>query len=293
MKPVFGRVEEPKQSFFRLNIKRALRSDFLWHFHHLYELNLMVRSRGTRFVGDSIAHYEDGDLVLMAPNLPHTWYADPRLPGSQGPHHSIGIQFTDAFLGEHLLQEPDWKHIGLLFERSARGVNFTGETRQAVAEQIIGLENLRGPARLITFLSILNLLAQCEDCEILSSKEFNPSQHSSSEKRIDKVCFFVSENYTYPITLDEVAEIANLSVSAFSQFFKITIGKTLTAYVNELRVGLACKLLVETESSIADIAFEAGFNNLSNFNRRFLKSKKVSPKIYRQQYLSSAVEAKR
>lgn len=283
MKPVFGMVEQP-QSFFRINRKDKYQAEFLWHFHHVYELNLIIKGRGTRFVGDSIQHYEAGDLVLMAPNLPHTWYGDPRLPDSRKPHYSIGLQFSAAFIGASLETDPDWAHIRRLLEKAGRGISFRGAQREAAIKKITMLEQLKGPARLVSFLEVLELLTQAKQQETLSNRTFEP-QHPANEKRIDKVRSHVSQNYTHPLTLEEIAAVAELSVPTFCRFFKATTGRTFTAYVNELRIGLACKLLVETEARVSDIAYDAGFGNLSNFNRRFLGLKKVSPLTYRKQYL--------
>lgn len=287
MKPVYGRVEESSYKFFRINRKSRYRADFLWHFHHVFELNLMIHGSGTRFVGDHIGHYEDGDLVLMAPNLPHTWYADPRLPGSQRPHDSIGIQFAASFLGTEVYDETGWQHIGRLLERATRGIEFCRQIAQEAMTNIVRLDSLQGPARLIEFLKILDALAQAHEYQLLSSPHFAPSLDAHTEKRIDKVCGYLSQHYTRPLKLADIADIAHLSISAFSHFFHSTTGKTFITYVNELRVGLACKLLAESEMKIADIACEVGFGNLSNFNRQFLKLKRISPKAYRQQYLVS------
>lgn len=287
MKPVFGQVERTDQTFFRLKIKKSQRADFLWHFHDVYELNLMVSSHGTRFVGDHIAQYQDGDLVLMGPRLPHTWYSDPLLLGNNGIHHSISIQFTDSFLGAHLFKQKEWRHIGRLLARAARGMRFTESLDRSVPAAILELNESAGPQQLIKFLTILDKLGRSTNYELLSSKQFNPILDEQIKTRIDKVCRYLSENYTRPLALPEIASIANLSISAFCRFFKMTMGKTLVAYVNELRVGLACQMLVETEASIAEIAFESGFNNLSNFNRRFLEIKQISPSLYRRQFLVS------
>ncbi|MGH9841867.1 MAG: hypothetical protein ACREEM_24185 [Blastocatellia bacterium] len=230
MKPVYGRVEESGYKFFRVNRKSRYRANFLWHFHHVFELNLMIHGRGTRFVGDHIGHYEDGDLVLMAPNLPHTWYADPLQPGGNRPHDSVGIQFAASFLGTELYDEAGWRHIGRLLERAARGVEFTGETRRAALKKIVRLDALEGPARLIDFLQVLDALAHSPEYRLRSSQNFNPSLDAHTGKRIDKVCGYLSRHYTHPLKLEEIAGIASLSVSAFSHFFRTATGKTFTTY---------------------------------------------------------------
>lgn len=283
MKPVYGEVSEPRHAFFRINRKMNYQAEFLWHFHHVFELNLILKGEGSRFVGDSIAHYRDGDLVLMAPELPHTWHG-------RGPHQSIGLQFAEMFLGPEVLHDPEWQHIRSLFERARRGLRFHGRSRKAVAQKVEALEALNGPQKLIGLLAILDTLARSRECLQLCSREFVPALKTDAERRIDKVCSYVAENIAGRVTQPEAARVAGMSQSAFSLFFKRTLGRTFTDYVTELRVGRACQMLIETDESVAGIAFQVGFNNLSNFNRRFLGLKKVSPLTYRKQYLKRGAD---
>jgi AraC-like DNA-binding protein len=275
MKPVFGRVEEQQPSFFRLNHKVNYRAEFLWHFHHVYELNLIMKGEGRRFVGDSIAHYAGGDLVLMSPELPHTWH------GSE-PHESIGLQFSADFLGAGALDHPDWEHV------RARALDFLGRARRAVGRQVEELVGQKGVPRLVGFLNILDTLARSREARPLCGEGYVPVLRDDRERRIDKVCSYIAQHYTGRVTQPEAARIAGMSVSAFSHFFKTTLGRSFTDYVIELRVGHACKLLIETEDAVADIAYRSGFNNLANFNRRFSDLKHVSPKVYRQQFTAPA-----
>jgi len=281
MKPVFGRVEAQQPSFFRVNHKVNYNAEFLWHFHHVYELNLIMKGEGRRFVGDSIAHYANGDLVLMSPELPHTWHG-------VEPHESIGLQFSADFLGVGALEHPDWEHIHSLLGRSSRGLDFKGRTRDAVGKQILRLVGKKGVERLAGFLRLLDALAHSRECRPLCSREYVPVLRDDNERRIDKVCSYISGHYTGRITQPEAARIAGMSVSAFSHFFKTTMGRSFTDYVIELRVGHSCKLLIETEESVAEIAYQSGFNNLANFNRRFADLKQVSPKAYRRQFMALA-----
>lgn len=277
MRPVYGQVEEQRHDFFRINRKMNYRAEFLWHFHHVFELNLIIKGEGTRFVGDSIAHYRNGDLVLMAPEMPHTWHG-------QGRHQSVGIQFADTFLGPAALHNPEWRHVGSLFERARRGLHFQGRTRRVVAQKVEELEQLNGPQKLIGLLAVLDLLALSRESRPLCSRDFVPALKTDAERRVDKVCNYVAANIAGSVTQPEAARVAGMSRSAFSLFFKRTLGRTFTDYVGELRVGRACQLLIETDDSVAAIAYHVGFNNLSNFNRRFLRLKNVSPLNYRKQY---------
>ena len=278
MKPVFSQVEEQQISFFRVNHKVNYRAEFLWHFHHVYELNLIIKGSGRRFVGDSIAHYESGDLVLMSPELPHTWHG-------AGAHESIGLQFTDDFLGAGALNHPDWEKLRALLAQARRGLELTGKAQQTLGKQIQQLVRLKGVPRLTVFLNLLDELSRARGLRPLCSRQYTPVLRDDSERRIDKVCSYVAQHYTRRVTQPEAAAIAGMSVSAFSHFFKTTMGRSFTDYVIELRVGHACKLLIESDDNVADVAYASGFNNLANFNRRFADVKRVSPKVFRRQYL--------
>lgn len=261
--------------------RRDPRFGFAWHFHPELELTLIVRSRGKRFVGDSIADYEDGDLVLLGPNLPHTWDSD---PARRGPHEAVFCQFSASFLGADFLRAPEMLPVRRLLERSSQGLRFTGRTQREVGRRMEGMDRLPGPRRLLALLEILDLLARSRDARPLSSREFVPSLRRADAERIDRVCRFLTENFADRVPLAEAARVAHLSVPAFSRFFKRKTGKSLVGYLHELRVGHACRRLIETDRAVSEIAFDSGFNNLSNFNRRFLRMKGMSPREFRAQF---------
>jgi len=260
------------------------RFGFYWHVHPEIELTYIVRSRGRRFVGDSIEPYDDGDLVLLGPNLPHTWDSDPRRAGRQ---EAVFCQFSESFLGPEFLRAPELAPVRRLLDRSAQGLRFSGKTQKAASRRMEGMDRLQGVPRLATLLEVLDLLARSRDVRPLSSREFVPALRSGDAGRIDRVCRILNERCTERITLAEAAAAAHLSVPAFSRFFRRKTGRTLVAYLNELRTGLACRELIETDRSVSDIAFDSGFNNLSNFNRRFLALKGMSPREFRRQFQSA------
>jgi AraC-like DNA-binding protein len=257
------------------------RFGFYWHVHPEIELTLIVRSRGRRFVGDSIEPYEDGDLVLLGPNLPHTWDSDPRRGGR---HEAVFCQFSGSFLGPEFLRAPELAPARRLLDRSALGLRFSGKTQKAVARRMDGMDRLQGLARLAALLEVLDLLARSREVRTLSSREFVPSLRRGDAGRIDRVCRMLNERCTERVTLAEAAAAAHLSIPAFSRFFRRKTGRTLVAYLHELRTGLACRELIETERPVSDIAFDSGFNNLSNFNRRFRALKGMNPRDYRRQF---------
>ncbi len=284
--------------------------DFRWHFHPEFELTYIVRSGGQRFVGDSIERYRDGDFVLLGPNLPHTWMSEqqhPPLPPlikggrtaaksrvlkegknaarkTRVEHRAIYAQFLSDFAGEEFFRRPELAAVARLLERAAQGLRFTGKTQQAAARLMPELLATSGMTRLLKLLEILDLLAHSKHAVPLSSKTFAPSLKRRDERRIDDVCRFIHDNIAQPIEQPEAARRAHLSVSAFSRFFKKSLGRTFSEYVNELRVGQACRLLIESDKSVAEIAFGSGFENLSNFNRRFRALKGISPRVYRRKF---------
>ncbi len=290
MKASLEKVSAPGQSSFLYKRRSDPRFEFLWHFHPEYELTLIVNSRGKRFIGDSIADYGDGDLVLLGRDLPHTWCSDPDPPrrrrrsGRGTRHRAIVIQFAEDFLGPEFLSRPELASIARLMRRASQGIRFSGRTQKLVAARMDEMEAQEGFERLKGLLEILETLARSRDGVLLASRGFSPSLREADRQRIDRVLRFLNQNYRRSIFLDEAAEVAHLSAAAFSRFFRKTAGKTFTAYVNELRVAQACRFLIETDRNIAAVALDCGFENLSNFNRRFQELKKMSPREFRREF---------
>ncbi len=291
------RVSTSPGASFAIKRRRDRRFEFAWHFHPEIELTWIVRSRGRRLVGDSIEDYRDGDLVLLGPGLPHTWHSDvdksiryicpsrgkDKYTGLICPQEAVVVQFDPAFLGEDFLRAPELLAVRRLLDRSARGLAFGPRTLRRASGLLEEMEAVEGLPRLRTLLELLERLAAARDVRPLAVG--TPVQPRREDReRIDRVCRFLAERYTGDVGLPEAAALAHLSVPAFCRFFKSRTGKTLVAYLNELRIGRACRLLTETERSISEICFDAGFHNLSNFNRRFLALKRTTPRAFREAF---------
>lgn len=288
MKPLFEKISAPGQSFLCKERITERGFGFNWHFHPEYELTYIVESHGQRFVGDSIEAYERGDLILLGEDLPHTWASHPAPPGKPEKNYAIYAQWPIAFLGEDFFEKPELVIVSRLLDRSSQGLRFVGKTQQEIAPRMKRMFEASGFDRLMLFLEVLGILARSRDVRPLASKGYAPSLRHFDERRIDAVCRWINEQYTRPISQPEAAQRAHLSVSAFSRFFKKSMGKSFTAYVNELRVGLACRMLIESDKNVAEIAYTSGFENLSNFNRRFRELKKQNPRDYRRQFAVTA-----
>lgn len=259
----------------------------LWHYHPELELMLIQESTGSVFVGDGIEEFDPGTLVLVGQNLPHLWQNDPEYFNDESllKASSITIHFNNDFLG-NLQDIPELTRIHDLIQRANHGIKFSGIDNEPIAYKINSMLFLSGYERLICFLDTLMLLASHSQYKLLSSLGFMDSFKEIRHSKILPVYEYVMNNFKKPISLNLVASIANMNPSAFSRYFSSVQKKTFTQFVNEIRVGYACKLLIDGNHNIAQACFESGFNNLSNFNKHFRSIKKVAPSAYVKLYTS-------
>ena len=284
VKPVFEQTPSAQWESFHCEVVRGNSYHAAWHFHPEYQLTLVIKSNGHRLVGDKIAPLHAGDLVLVGSNLPHVWQQDEISGGSGQAVHAIIIRFLETFAGKDFLEVPEMEPVRRLFRRSGRGLQVTGRTREAISEKIRKLPGLSGLERLAGLLAILDMLARSKELRPIASPGFLPALDRSDQARMRRVCDYINVHLTGSIDRARVAREAHLSEGAFSRFFKLRTGKTLPQFVNELRIGRACRLLVDDEARVTDVALDCGFPNLANFNRRFLKITGLSPRSYRRQF---------
>lgn len=251
-----------------------------YHYHPEIELTLIVAGRGQRLVGDHLAPFSPGDLVLMGAELPHSYFHSPGF--NEGPKgaSSIVIQFRPDLAGG-LLHSPECRRIFLLLEKSKRGLTFEEKTRARVARLMPELVKAEGPPRLALLLEILHGLSSDSKATPLAGRGFRPVFNVNQAGRIGKICDWLTAHFQEPITLGQAAKKAHLTPAAFSRFFHRATNRPFVRFLNELRVSHACRLLLETDKAIAEIAFESGFENLSNFNRRFRDLKGITPRDFR------------
>jgi AraC-like DNA-binding protein len=249
-----------------------------WHFHPELELVLVRKSGGIRIVGDSIQDLKAGDLVLLGSNLPHVFCHD----STAGQTDAIVVQFHPTFAGKDLFRRSMFRPIRNLFERAKRGLNIEAPLAQRIAQRIEGLF-ARGPLqRVADLLGLLDEMARSPSLRDLTTVGYVPPLDLGDEDRLARVLRCIHERAGSPLPRWQLAKVAALSESAFSRFFKKRTSRTLPVYVNELRVGHAARLLIETPMLISEISRECGYRNLSNFNRLFLKYKGVTPIEFRK-----------
>lgn len=257
-----------------------------WHYHPEYELVLVVKSTGKRIVGNHEENFSDGDLVFMGPNLPHWYQNDPiyHQGNTKLTAEAIVIHFNEDFLGKDFFNAPEMADIRGLFKKSTYGLKILGKTRQKVALMMNEMFALSGYRRILHLLDVLEILALSEETIILVNHGYLEHRVVNDHDRIAKVYDYIMDNFKEDIGLAEVAAVTNMSLPSFCRFFKSRTRKAFSSFLNEIRIGYACKLLMEERDySISQICYECGFNNMSNFNRQFKKITNKSPLQYKQQ----------
>ncbi|MBB6328405.1 AraC-like DNA-binding protein [Algoriphagus iocasae] len=263
--------------------------DKYWHFHPEYQLVVILKGRGTRYIGDDIKPFKEGDMVLTGPNLPHVWRSDNAYfdPANNLDTHLIVVYFPEDFLGEHIFEKEEFEDIGKLMKLSARGIEVSGKTNKDVTQMMKDLVKLEGSTQLIQLLQILNFLSHSKDIKPITKAEYINLNKESEKDRMGEVYEYVMKNYKEKILLEDVASLANLSVSAFSRFFKSRANKSFSDFISDVRISHACKLLHEEDINISEVCYESGFNTLSNFNKQFKDRIGKTPLSYRKEYLES------
>lgn len=287
MKAEFEIIQPDEGSSFRVlyhKVPAGSSGDFRWsyHYHPEYEIVLVFQGEGRRHVGNHLSYYTEGDLVMIASDLPHSGFGY----GAIGVHEEIVIQFKENFLGDGFIESREMASIKLLFERSKQGISFYGETYEQLSKSIKKLLELTPFERLVELLNILQNLAKSTEYILLNASDIRYNFSLKDQERLNKIYKFVEDNYRQEIDIQEVANLSNLTIPAFCNYFKKNANQTFTEFVNEYRINQACKMLL-TGEDITDVCFHCGFNNVSYFGRVFREFKGKSPSQFRRAFIDS------
>lgn len=257
----------------------------VWHFHEELELVYIIKSTGTRFVGDSIEKFQSGEVILIGKNVPHMWLNDEAYfeENSSLTAQAVSVHFKDNFVGKEFLSLPEMQPISHLLKKAAQGIKFNNVTDN-IKNELLHLSSLNPAIKITRIIEILSKLEQTQHYTLLSSNGFINTFHQTENKRLNTIYEYVYQNFHTPISSKDVAELANMNASAFSRFFKTIHRKPFTRFLNEIRIGFACKMLLENKESITSIAYACGFGNISNFNRQFRIIKNESPSSFLSQH---------
>lgn len=286
MKPLLEKsIESLNQSFLVKRLEEPF-FDPNWHFHPHYQLFTVIRGTGTRFIGDDIRHFEEGDTVFLGPNMPHLWRSDRNYfeKESQLQTEGIVVYFKEDFLGNDFFEKPEMFDIKSFLKNSERGLDLTGTLGTEMLidlKKLLGLTGFEGISKL---LNILHKLSITDDYQYISSSNYTNTHKISETERMRIVHEYVLKHFKENINLSTVASLSNMTEAAFCRYFKSRTNKTFSDFVKEIRIGNACKILQNEQKSISQICYESGYNTVSNFNNQFKSLKGISPLQYQKLY---------
>jgi len=256
--------------------------DVPWHFHPETEIIYIEKSTGSRFVGDHSESFGAGDIGLIGKNLPHVWKSDPiyekNVPGLVA--RVLVVHFNDEIFKGSLSKLPEMQGISKLLYESQFGIKFFGSAHAHIEIQMKAIIRSKGIEKLLRLIDMLDFMAKTEDKKLLASTGYSKIRKSDDFDRFDKAHRYMIDNFQQNISLDEVSGIVGMTPTSFCRYFKKHTKKSFLSVLHEIRIGHACKLLLESKLSISGISYECGFNNLSNFNEQFKKIKGISPSHY-------------
>ena len=280
MKPFIEKLPVAENNSFVAKTHATPLFEVPWHKHIEYELILFTAGEGSSFIGNYVGEFKTGDIFFLGSNLPHTFQkANKELFTS-----AVVVHFKEDFWGKAFMELPETRSIRELFNTYAKGLRITGDSRKMLNTLIVELEYLTGFQRIIRLCECLQLIAEKNEFEKVSTQdveEMNPK----NQERIDIIFQHTIANFQEPLSLQSIAAHARMSIPAFCSYFKKSTKKTYIDFLNEVRVSHACKQLMDTQMTIEQICYDSGYNSLANFNKQFLKVKKVTPSQYRKMFL--------
>jgi AraC-like DNA-binding protein len=288
MKPIHLKV--PTFGKFDIDARREQVSYFAnpWHFHDELEITYILKSEGTKFIGDHISEFKPGEIILLGSRLPHYWrnHSNYYQNLKEKDAEAIIIRFNKSYAGNDFLKLPPLKPVFDLLNDAKRGI-YIGEPHPDLQQKLMGFLSLNEGQKIIALTEILLSIATLKTYSYLCSIGYAHQFKSNDIEKIDKVYNYVLNNFKSDLSVNDIALKCNMNTAAFCRYFKKKTGKTFKDFMNEIRLGHAAGLLMKIDFTIAEVAFESGFNTASYFNRIFKRAKGITPTAYRLQYLNS------
>ncbi|MDB5003300.1 MAG: transcriptional regulator [Mucilaginibacter sp.] len=262
-----------------------------WHYHPEIELVYFKKGQGTQFIGDSISPFLPGDVVLVGADTPHYWQFD--LSGENvqdGLSADVSvIHFNELFWGETFLKLPENKIIGNIFEKSKRGISLSKSSGRKIGPLIEKIVTAEGCRKIILLLEVLLAIGECKESKLLASIGFRNNFQEEEKDRINAIYNYSINNFKKNISLKEISTVANISPNSFCKFFKSRSRKTYSQFIREIRIGHACKLLIDDKLAIKEICYESGFNNFTSFHKHFKMIKGKTPLGYQKSFVRDSL----
>lgn len=262
----------------RIFLKNQISENTPFHYHANYEMNFVIKGHGIRYVGSNKEDFEEDDLILLAPRIPHRWE---NTCNNKNAYSSLVFQWQEEFLGNAWQSTPEFNNIQKLLNLSCKGIKFDKYIGKEIKKKQTKFLTLPPFEKLVLLLQLLNELSKADEFKVLCDKDFL-FNNKLPNTRINSVYNFVEEKYSEKITLSDVASLVNMSEGAFSRFFSQVTKKPFFSFLNEFRAKMACKLLTETDMRANEIGYACGYESLQFFYRQFKKYIQCSPQVYRK-----------
>ena len=281
MKSVLEQLNLTKNQSFHYRKIQQTTFDGSFHFHPEFELTYIFKGSGQRYIGSVVDRFEAGDLVFLGANLPHCWVSE-TIKESSDQVEAIVIQFKEDFFGKDFFNFPEMRKVKYFLELSKAGILLSEKTKADLINTMIEMEHCDDLKRFTLLLDLLHIISQLDDYQIIDLS-FNQKKHTNADKvRFQKVFSYIISNFTKPISLKEIASVANLSPTSFCRYFKEITHKTMVEVINGYRLEKACSLLKITDLPLQQICFDCGFGDIPHFYKSFKKVTGMSPNKYRK-----------
>lgn len=279
MKVEFEVIHPDKGSSFRLLHQKVDAEYYTWeyHYHPEYEIVCVPYGRGTRHVGNHFCNYENGDLVLIGPNLPHSGFG----LNAHSLHEEVVVQIKQDVFTNSFLSLPEMAEINHLLEKAKCGMHFTGNTKDKLTKKLLRLSKLSPFDRFVELAYILQMMANSNEYELLNPEIMLPAAMKKNSIRLQNIFTHVEQHFHEEIDIQKVASLANLSVPSFCTYFKKIMKVTFTDFLNQYRIQRSC-ILLQQDKTIAETCFECGFNNVTYFNKVFKKFLNTTPSEFKK-----------
>jgi len=282
LKAQFEKISSSINSSFNAFIYEDENFDAPWHFHPEYELTYILKGEGIRYIGNNVQKFEEDDFVLVGSNLPHCWKDSIQ---NKGKVKSVVIQWNNDILGTGWMEKKEFTTIKTLLHKAQKGILFNSNYAEKFETRLLSIMDKSPFEKLMSFIQLLEELGSNNEYETLTSDGFTANLNLKANNRIDKVYDYVQENYDKKIKLNEVSDLVSMGDEAFCRFFKKSLNKSFFTFVNEYRINLACKSLIETNKQVSQIAYDCGYESLPFFYRQFQKFMNCSPLVFKKMYL--------
>ena len=282
MSALFEKIVIKDNASFSIGIFQDNLDKCSWHYHDYYEISFITEGFGKRIVGDSIEEFQPGDLVFIGRNLPHVWIPEKEsISLSSRSLEMVFLQIPIKTLAPEFLALPELKYVNNALKQSERGIRITGDTLNQVSNIMLQLPYLDNFERFLQFFRLMDIIGQSKDLVALASVNYKNLQFDTKNKRILTIHEYLMKNYRESIDLKEIASLVNMAEGSVCRFFKSIAGITIFEYLNKIKVDFACKLLMDMNLTILDVAIDSGFNNISHFNKQFKILTGIPPREYR------------